>query len=60
MHLHILAGDLDVAYLESGDPDGPAVLLLHGFPYDVHAYRSGPVRSQPFALHLSKGSPERG
>lgn len=29
---------LDIAYLEHGPPGGPAVLLLHGFPYDVHAY----------------------
>jgi len=32
------AGALDVAYLESGAPDGPPVVLLHGFPYDPHAY----------------------
>jgi pimeloyl-ACP methyl ester carboxylesterase len=29
---------LDVAYYEAGPPDGDAVLLLHGFPYDVHSY----------------------
>jgi pimeloyl-ACP methyl ester carboxylesterase len=29
---------LDVAYLESGPVDGSPVVLLHGFPYDVHAY----------------------
>ncbi len=34
----INAGDLDVAYLELGPGDGPPVMLLHGFPYDVHAY----------------------
>jgi pimeloyl-ACP methyl ester carboxylesterase len=32
------AGVLDVAYMESGPADGPPVLLLHGFPYDVHAF----------------------
>ena len=32
------AGVLRVAYAEHGDPGGRAVVLLHGFPYDVHAY----------------------
>lgn len=35
---HIAAGVLDVAYAESGDPAGWPVVLLHGFPYDIHAY----------------------
>ena len=35
---HISAGALDVAYLESGPADGAPVILLHGFPYDVHGY----------------------
>ena len=34
----IVAGVLDVAYLETGPADGGPVILLHGFPYDVHAY----------------------
>ena len=38
MPLRVQAGDLDVAYFEAGDPSGPPVVLLHGFPYDVHAY----------------------
>jgi len=29
---------LDIAYEEHGPPDGAPVILLHGFPYDVHAY----------------------
>ena len=29
---------LDIAYLEFGPPDGAPVVLLHGFPDDVHAY----------------------
>ena len=34
----IVAGVLDIAYLETGPESGPPVILLHGFPYDVHAY----------------------
>jgi pimeloyl-ACP methyl ester carboxylesterase len=34
----IRAGDLDVGYVDAGPQDGPAVLLLHGWPYDIHAY----------------------
>lgn len=34
----IEAGDLDIAYFEHGRPDGWPVILLHGFPYDIHAY----------------------
>jgi pimeloyl-ACP methyl ester carboxylesterase len=34
----IRAGVLDVAYVEDGPADGPSVFLMHGFPYDVHAY----------------------
>ena len=34
----IVAGDLEIAYEEAGRAEGAAVLLLHGFPYDVRAY----------------------
>src|SRR5262245_17625634 len=34
----INAGELDVGYVEAGPPDGPAVILMHGFPYDIHSY----------------------
>ena len=32
------AGVLSVAYEEAGATTGTPVLLLHGFPYDPHAY----------------------
>ncbi len=34
----IAAGVLNVAYTETGPSDGPPAILLHGFPYDAHAY----------------------
>ncbi|MGZ3939555.1 MAG: alpha/beta fold hydrolase [Flavisolibacter sp.] len=35
---NIDAGDLCIAYEESGTVDGTPVILLHGFPYDIRAY----------------------
>ena len=35
---HIDAGVLNVAYLDQGPADGVPVMLMHGFPYDMHAY----------------------
>jgi pimeloyl-ACP methyl ester carboxylesterase len=32
------AGDLNVGYAEAGPTNGPAVMLLHGWPYDIHSY----------------------
>ena len=34
----VRAGDLEIGYAEAGPQDGPAVLLLHGWPYDIHSY----------------------
>jgi len=34
----IEAGLLDVGYVEAGPAEGPAVMLLHGWPYDIHSY----------------------
>ena len=35
---HINAGALSVALYEAGPADGAPVFLMHGFPYDIHAY----------------------
>jgi pimeloyl-ACP methyl ester carboxylesterase len=32
------AGVLNISYYEEGPGAGPAVVLLHGFPYDIHSY----------------------
>ena len=38
---------LQVAYEEAGPPDGPPVVLLHGFPYDIRAFDAvAPVLAQ--------------
>jgi pimeloyl-ACP methyl ester carboxylesterase len=32
------AGALSIGYAEDGPATGPAVILLHGWPYDIHTY----------------------
>ncbi|CDN51025.1 alpha/beta fold hydrolase [Neorhizobium galegae] len=34
----IKAGVLDVGYAETGPANGPVVLLLHGWPYDIYSF----------------------
>jgi len=43
------AGVLNVGYAEAGPADGPPVILLHGWPYDIHTY------SDVSALLAAKG-----
>ena len=32
------AGELNVGYVEAGPANGPVVILLHGWPYDIHSF----------------------
>jgi pimeloyl-ACP methyl ester carboxylesterase len=34
----INAGALNVGYAEAGPANGPVVILLHGWPYDIHSF----------------------
>ena len=46
----IKAGLLDVGYAEVGPRNGPPVLLLHGWPYDIHSYADVARSSGPRAI----------
>jgi len=32
------AGVLNIGYVDTGPADGPVVILLHGWPYDIHSF----------------------
>ncbi len=32
------AGVLDIGYVDAGPSDGQVIILLHGWPYDIHAF----------------------
>jgi pimeloyl-ACP methyl ester carboxylesterase len=34
----IEAGELTIGYVELGPPRGPAIILLHGWPHDIHSF----------------------
>jgi pimeloyl-ACP methyl ester carboxylesterase len=34
----VSAGTLSIGYAEIGPGDGPATILLHGWPYDIHSF----------------------
>jgi hypothetical protein len=34
----INAGDLNVGYVDEGPANGPVVILLHGWPYDINSF----------------------
>jgi pimeloyl-ACP methyl ester carboxylesterase len=43
----IHAGVLEITYADSGPAEGPPVFLMHGFPYDIHAYAEvAPILAQ--------------
>jgi pimeloyl-ACP methyl ester carboxylesterase len=34
----VRAGTLDIGYVDAGPSDGEVIILLHGWPYDIHAF----------------------
>ncbi|WP_315755921.1 alpha/beta hydrolase [Bradyrhizobium sp. SZCCHNRI2007] len=34
----VKAGEISIGYAETGPADGPVVILLHGWPYDIHSF----------------------
>ena len=46
------AGVLNVGYVEAGPIDGPAVILLHGWPYDIHSFGEVTPRLAAAGFHV--------
>jgi pimeloyl-ACP methyl ester carboxylesterase len=46
------AGVLDVGYVEAGPVDGPAAILLHGWPYDIHSFDEVTPRLASAGFHV--------
>ncbi|MGF6504233.1 putative alpha/beta-fold hydrolase [Paraburkholderia sp. 32] len=38
------AGVLNIGYAQVGPADGPVVILLHGWPYDIHSFADASLR----------------
>jgi pimeloyl-ACP methyl ester carboxylesterase len=43
---------LEIAYYEDGPMDGDPVILLHGFPYDIHSYEGVTTRLAQSGLRV--------
>ena len=52
----IEAGVLRIGYFDHGPSEGIPVLLLHGFPYDVHAYDAVSPLLVPILFPLREGT----
>ena len=50
---------LDIAYEEHGPSNGPPVILLHGFPYDVACLRRGRAAARGRGLPRARALPAR-
>jgi len=40
----VTAGELSVGYVDEGPANGKVVILLHGWPYDIHTYAEATPR----------------